>query len=131
MNIRQATIYDAEFLLRCRNESRENYFDSKELALEEHTKWLRSKLTDLSTFIYIGEIVGEPIGYVRGWNCGEDWELSWGVVRCHRGVGLGTNLLRGVLALHPDRKWKANIKASNTPSLKIATKLGIPFTALP
>jgi RimJ/RimL family protein N-acetyltransferase len=131
MNLRPATIEDAEMLLRWRNdpETRANSFVTAEIDLATHLNWLRQSLGMSGRRIFIGLHEGVPVGTVRTDFGNERIEISWTVAPEVRGQGLGKKMVCDAVEFlnHPPTLF-ARIKNGNVASEKIARAAGIVFT---
>lgn len=124
MNLRLATMDDAEILLAWRNDplTRAMSHNTQELSLGEHLKWLGKTLSNTSRRLYIAEVNGIPIGTVRA-DIGDTTELSWTVAPEYRRRGYGKQMVCLASKLH----WpvRAEIKPNNSASAKIAEAAGM------
>lgn len=130
MNLRLATINDAELLLNWRNDelTRANSFNDKVISIEDHLEWFHKSLASHIREIYIAEINNIPIGTIRvDINDDNSKELSWIIAPSQRGYGYGTKILNTFVSTYPS-VYIAQIKEKNTPSIKMVTSCG--FTLL-
>lgn len=125
MKLRKASMEDAKLLFDWRNDpiTRAASHQTGELVFSEHCAWLEKAL--LTRDIYIAEIDGIPVGTVRA-DAGKPTELSWTVAPHRRCKGLGTRIVMAALALHSPAR--AEIKADNAASIRIAEKVGMRLT---
>lgn len=131
MTFRSAIIEDAELLLSWRNDplTRQNSIHQNEITLSDHLNWLRSKLTDSHTSIYIALDDHQPVGTVRIDQIGSDQELtelSWTVAPGQRGKGWGKKILLA-FSSRLSGKIQARIKKGNHPSKKLAASIGLHY----
>jgi len=130
MNLRLATINDAELLLNWRNDelTRANSFNDKVISIQDHLEWFHKSLASRLRKIYIAEINNIPIGTIRvDINDDNSRELSWIIAPSQRGYGYGTKILSTFVSMYPS-VYIAQIKEKNTPSIKMVTSCG--FTLL-
>lgn len=94
--LRKASWEDRALLYTWRNDSstRKQCFSSEEILMEEHEAWLREKLVDSTSSIYILEIKGKPAGQVRLDRSGGTGYISYSISGFFRGHGYGKLLLR-------------------------------------
>jgi RimJ/RimL family protein N-acetyltransferase len=137
LRLRPATMDDARFLFRVRNDpvTRKNSFRQNELRYSDHRAWLASKLEDpkrrVRLFVALlvkgrGEL--EPIGQVR-FDCDQRLaraEISIALAARFRGRGLATPLLVRALAQTPRALGRvlARVRVENTASLKVFERTG-------
>lgn len=129
--LRKANSEDMRFLFDLRNEKsvREQSFQQKKIALEDHKKWFQKKLKDDYTDIYIYENDGIPVGQVR---VDIDNEKRWGIIsyavqREYRGRGLGCRMLKNMEQFEKKRVkcgLQASVKKENAASCRVFEKLG-------
>lgn len=121
MNLRRATLQDAERLFAWRNDpvTRANSRNEAEICWNDHLQWLSRTLASKS-LLYVAEEDGTPVGTCR---IDQDGEISWTVAPEHRGKGHGREMVR-LVSESADRPLLAEIKASNSASLKIVQDLG-------
>lgn len=126
LKVREATLTDAQTLFDWRNDEKSRLYSFSQdfITFSDHQSWLKTKLESDACQIYIFENSGESIGTTR-----VDFQpdgyltLSWTVAPEHRRRGFGTQIVASTVKLFPQKKFKAFIKPSNTPSLCIAKKL--------
>ncbi len=126
MDFRNATIADADLLLRWRNDAatRANSVHGEIITIADHLRWLAATLQNSKRKLLIAEEGGAPVGTVRI-DVGDSGvqELSWTVAPEARGRGVGKAMV--ALAIVPLRgAIAAVVKAVNTPSLRIVQILG-------
>ncbi len=126
MQLRRATIDDADLLLAWRNDAatRANSVHGEIVALADHLRWLVATLQNPKRKLLIAEEGGVSVGTVRvDMNDDGVQELSWTVAPEARGKGVGKAMV--ALAVAPLRgSIAAVIKAGNTASLRIVQILG-------
>jgi RimJ/RimL family protein N-acetyltransferase len=129
MNLRCATMDDAQLLLAWRNdaETRHQSGNSEEILWENHIAWLTQSLAMSTRQLYLAEYKGILVGTVRSdTNTDGSVELSWTVAPEQRGKGLGKAMvMQFVKQLHPGAKLIAIIRKGNISSEKIAQALGL------
>jgi RimJ/RimL family protein N-acetyltransferase len=129
LRIRQATLADAEMLLDWRNDkiSRQSSCQTKIIPLDTHLTWLREKLADPNTLIYIFE-TNQPVGQVRFEKKRNSAEVSIVVAPAERGHGVGKEMLEQatilVFSIWPVNKIIAKVKMKNAASLHLFNGCG-------
>jgi RimJ/RimL family protein N-acetyltransferase len=127
VNLRDATLDDAELLFRWRNDpvTREDSHSQSVLEYESHLNWLKSTLHSERRRLFIAMQDAVPVGTIR---C--DWsrdrrsiELSWTVAPEHRRRGFGTKMVGCAISAFRVPLY-AEIRVSNTPSIEIAKRQG-------
>ena len=128
MNLRLATIEDAQLLLSWRNDSNTiaNSKVSHRVNLSDHLIWLKSSIENPNRELYIAELDGKSVGTVRVDYCHESQycELSWTIAPNSRGQGLGKSMV-GLMACKIDYQIFAEIKQGNIESARIAESVGM------
>ncbi len=132
LSLHRAKLEDAEFLFILRNDKtvRENSFQTKVIAYEQHLNWYKNKMQDEKTQIYILQINKQNIGQVRVDEENSDLEVSYAIRQEYRGKGYAKWML-GTLEKEL-RKVKNNIgkclvgdvKKDNISSQKVFLSLG-------
>jgi L-amino acid N-acyltransferase YncA len=132
LEIRPATREDSRSIWIWRNDPlmRANARNSDEVSWKQHEDWFAGRLAaPKECRIYIAESQGQPCAMLR-FDQREAllWELSWNVAPDFRGRGVGGEVLKKAVMLHP---WSliAFIKQSNLPSIRIAEAAGFLRTA--
>lgn len=94
--LRKAEWQDKDLLYRWRNDFavRAASFQSTEISVAEHEAWLKKKLTDSASSIYILELNGEPAGQARLDRLDGAGYISYSISSSFRGQGYGKLLLR-------------------------------------
>jgi UDP-2,4-diacetamido-2,4,6-trideoxy-beta-L-altropyranose hydrolase len=92
----------------------------------EHKNWLQAKLASDRDWFLIGEIAGEPAGFVRLDWMGEDkgrpqYLISIATAPGRYGEGIGSALLKSARALAPGGHFYAKVLAENTASVALFT----------
>jgi RimJ/RimL family protein N-acetyltransferase len=135
--LRPATLGDAAFLLRLRNdpETRANSFNDAEVTEEGHLIWLARSLESPDRQLYVAEVDGIPVGTIlaevdgipvgtiRADKGTGATELSWTVAPEHRGKRHGSTMLK-VLKSRIPGGLVAHIKPSNAASRSMAVGAG-------
>jgi RimJ/RimL family protein N-acetyltransferase len=116
-----ATVEDAEFLFRIRNDplTRAMSLSSQPVEWSAHMKWLKSALDDPRRTIYIAHR-DAPIGSGRIDRLDDGAVLSWTIAPEWRGHGLGGALVHALIALAPSGALVAQIKSTNRASIALA-----------
>ncbi len=97
IELRPASLADAELLLRWRNDPGVREASRTTAAVEpaEHESWLHEVIADPDRVLLIAELEGDPIGQVRfDRRTGDEREISVSLAATRRGSGLGTELIR-------------------------------------
>lgn len=126
ISLRPARMSDAHQLLDWRNDSttRGASHQQAPIPLSEHLKWLEGTLQNPDRSLYIAEAESEAVGTVRLDRSMGVTEISWTVAPGARGRGIGLGMVQ--LALVGLRgPVRAEIKAGNHPSIRIAEKVGM------
>lgn len=124
MWLRPAKFSDWEFLLCLRNDEAVSAasFSSGKVTAEEHQKWLRAKLADNQTRLWIVEDGGAAVGQVRAEREGGEAVLSIALSAEARGRGLGGEAIRAAsqfaAAQFSVMKVRAKIKHNNPKSMQ-------------
>jgi RimJ/RimL family protein N-acetyltransferase len=128
MRLRLATVADSELLLQWRNDptTRGASHNSAHIALAEHRAWLEKTLRNPERRLYIAEEDGMPVGTARADLADGVWELSWTVAPTARGRGVGKRMV-ALLAQQIREPIRAEVKAGNTASARIAEQAGMTF----
>lgn len=94
--LRKAEWQDKELLYRWRNDFavRAASFQSTRISVAEHEAWLKEKLANSTSSIYILEIKGEPAGQVRLDRHDGEGHISYSISSSFRGQGYGKLLLQ-------------------------------------
>lgn len=126
MLVRNARVEDCKIVYEWRNDqlTREMFFDSNKVSYDNHIEWFRETLKDPTKSMFIGEILGEPIGVCR---FDLDKNKSKNTVSINinpqkRGMGLGTTFLNKSIKLFYLRNKGdliSTVKINNYPSNKI------------
>lgn len=127
MIIRPACMSDGEDLWRWRNDpdTRSASHQMAEIPLESHLAWLRSTLQDPAKQLMVAEVDGVAIGTFRAdLESNGVAELSWTIAPEYRGRGLGIQMLSAALGII-GRPVRAEIKANNAVSIRLARRLGM------
>ncbi len=98
IRLRDVTSADAKLLWEWKNEegSRQSAFNIEYIPFESHLKWLKNKLNDKKTFLFIALKTNDiPFGQIRFdiINTGVA-EVDISIAREYRGKGYGTGLLK-------------------------------------
>lgn len=126
VNLRQATMADAEDLLTWRNdiETRKASHNMDMVSLASHLTWLESSLNKpAQRRLWVAEFNGVPVGSCRTDKVDDAWELSWTIAPESRGKGLAKQMLSALLN-KLDKPLLAQVKVENVASMKVAETLG-------
>jgi UDP-2,4-diacetamido-2,4,6-trideoxy-beta-L-altropyranose hydrolase len=134
VRIRRATLKDACFLFRLRNDPvvRENFFHPDSVSWKDHVRWLATVLGDPKRHLFVGiDRNGMPFGQIRFDVRGTTADISVSVHKSARGKGLGTPfVLCGISFLKkqpgiPMRlRLRAQMKRGNLVSVAVFQKAG-------
>ncbi|TSC58749.1 MAG: N-acetyltransferase GCN5 [Parcubacteria group bacterium Greene0416_79] len=132
IRLRQATHEDARFLFELRNEPsvRAASFSSEAILFPDHERWLKEKLKDKNSPLWIAELDGQPIGQVRfDVVSKEEAEINIAIQCASRGKGYGTEVVRRASRDFFDtfqniNTLRAHIKPDNRASVKTFQKSG-------
>ncbi len=132
ISIREATYEDASLLFNWSNEKevRNQSFHSKKIDFDTHVNWMGEKIKDKNSKIYIALQEQTPIGVVRFEDSTDYTTIGTSVSKDHRGLGLGTKILKLGCSLHEQKSKKpiyAYIKNSNLASIKSFLKAHFVF----
>jgi pseudaminic acid biosynthesis-associated methylase len=99
VGLRPATLADCERLWRWRNDpaTRRASFDEREIALDDHRRWLAAALADAAREVYVVLADGEAAGTVRLDRAGPEATVSIAIAPEVRGRGLGAAALRALV----------------------------------
>lgn len=126
IELRRADLSDAGFLLELRNDpvTRRFSFTQHEISEGEHVAWLRERLSDPSTLIWVAVLEGRPSGQLRLTRLDERTaEVHIGIAPDARGRGLARETLTRARDLCA-RAWpevaclRARIVPDNTASVR-------------
>lgn len=125
LHLRKATAQDSELLFKWVNDplTRQNSFKTDEILIVDHQNWLNKKLNSHHSKIYLFTQNGTPVGQVRIDKVDEFWEIDYSISPEHRGKRLGLKIIRSLLLEFPSFKFRAKVKSSNIPSIKIFVTL--------
>jgi UDP-2,4-diacetamido-2,4,6-trideoxy-beta-L-altropyranose hydrolase len=126
ISLRRATENDADFLFDLRNDElvRENSLQQDSVSWEQHLRWLKSKLGDSRTTLFIVESrLKQPIGQVRfDFDSSETAMISISLAQSTRGLGLAAPILQMAMGtLHREKtvsRFRALIRPENSASIK-------------
>ncbi len=118
---------DAKFLYKIRNDpqTRKNSFIKKKIKYSDHLNWLKKKLTDLNSRIYILKKDNDTVGQIRFDLLGNTAEIDFSITNKYRNRGYGKVLLsRGIkLKFIQSYKLVGKVLKRNKSSLHIFEKL--------
>lgn len=98
INFRSAEFTDADLLLEWTNdvEVRRNSFNQTKIGYNDHIRWLKCKLADDNTRLYIIEVDGKPAGQIRIDVVNGTPVINYSLSKEFRGRGLGTQVLKEI-----------------------------------
>lgn len=131
IEIRDATINDAEILFEWANDpnTRQNSFNPETIEWNNHISWLKKKLIDPLTKIYILYYHHTQIATVR-FDTNKNTIIGITVAPSHRGLGLGAEVLKiatNKFWINNNNEIFAYIKKGNFASQRIFEKAGFRF----
>jgi RimJ/RimL family protein N-acetyltransferase len=128
IEVRPATIQDAEMLLQWRNdpETRSGSHNSAEVEREEHIVWLTKTLNDKCRRLFVAEENGVPVGTVRVDLADGAYQLSWTVAPNARGRGVAKRMV-ALLASETLQPIRAEIRTGNAASIRVAEYAGMTY----
>jgi UDP-2,4-diacetamido-2,4,6-trideoxy-beta-L-altropyranose hydrolase len=130
VRLRRAAMVDARALYSWANDpvTQAASFRSEPIAWEHHTDWLRARLDDDATTLFIGVSSQGAVGQVRFDRSRDVDEISIGVAPEQRGLGVGRLLLRAALRWHarnaPGVMIRARVRLENTASQRMFDEAG-------
>jgi len=126
IELRLATVEDADFLLACRNDiqTRKASHNTGSVTKEEHVHWLNKILKDENRTLYIAEQSGMRVGTARADKLENKTELSWTVSPDSRGKGIGKEIVKAISPKIHGPIY-AEIKKENLASVNIAKSIGM------
>ncbi len=131
LRLRAATLSDARFLFRLRNDpvTRAASFRSDEIRFADHVDWLTARLRDprRTTRLFVVLLGDDAVGQVRFDHEDRHDEISVALVAGARGKGLGTSLLTRASEAALRRgvpRVLARVKPDNEASIRAFERAG-------
>lgn len=129
ISIRPIKTEDASLLFDWANEAqvRLNSISRTDISWEGHIAWLKSKLNNGTTYMFILEDENTPIGQIRFDKIGSAYEVDYSIDKHFRGQGFGTVVVNeGIKKLRKqtDSAVIAKVWERNIASIKVFKKLG-------
>jgi RimJ/RimL family protein N-acetyltransferase len=130
LTLRAATAGDSARLREWRNDPVAVAFSvtRRRVADAEHDRWLRKRLDDPDTSLWIAEDRGTAVGQVRVDRIGDVGTVSIGVAPDHRGRRLATAILLEMVdeieRAGSVSELRATVHPDNTPSFRAFEKVG-------
>ncbi len=123
---REVVVQDAKILYNWVNEKevRNNSLISKPIKWEDHLAWLKNKIENINSKIFIFFNEQEPVGQVRLDLDDNYWTIDFSVSTSFRGRGYGKFILQKIIETGEFEKFKAVVKTTNIGSIKVFRKLG-------
>lgn len=126
-----AEMNDCDLLYKWVNDEtvRRNSFNSQKIAYENHKAWFENRLNSDKCFIFVVYSEDTPIGQIRLDIDRDIGIINYSIDRQFRGMGYGTEILRGITELpqlHSKRICKliGNVKIDNISSQKAFERAG-------
>lgn len=121
LTLRPATIGDANLMLEWRNDpdTRRSSFNTEEVSIGEHRRWLAVSLESKTRHLLLGEVEAQPIGVVRLDVTGTEATISITIAPAARGAGIASPLLRQALVRADElgvSRVEARIRPENSTS---------------
>ncbi|OZB39913.1 MAG: hypothetical protein B7X50_09155 [Alishewanella sp. 34-51-39] len=131
LELRLATLQDAECLLLWRNDVETRKFSINKMKITEHQhmEWLHQSLSNPQRKLYIVECQKQPVGTVRVDTKKDCHYISWTVAPDYRGKGIAKNMVK-LLVNKLKGRVVAEILPLNTASIKVAEYAGLTFKRL-
>lgn len=126
--LRQATLQDADLLLKWRNDTSTRLASHNAAVIQEdaHLSWLRECLSNPNRKLLIAQENGVAVGTVRADYSNGEWQLSWTVAPDKRGRGVAKRMV-ALLAQQIVDPIRAEIRVGNSASVRIAEHAGMHF----
>lgn len=123
--LRPATMNDWPLLLKWRNDPATRAASRSQQVIDEatHREWLQRCLADDRRSLLVAERASCPVGTVR-LDFDEECELSWTVAPEFRGQGIGSRMVRLVVA-SVSTSVRAEARRDNPASCRIAERAGL------
>jgi RimJ/RimL family protein N-acetyltransferase len=119
MRIRPLTKDDLETVRRLRNDSRDAFFDNREISAEDQARWFE-RLRDRPVAFYVLEVDGRVVGTISITETAAGREIGNLVLDpAYRGRGLMQSAV-AQLTTEPG-SYVAEVKPGNEPSLRVFT----------
>jgi len=120
IKLRKATYEDCYLLFDWANDEavRANSFNSKKIDIEAHKQWLKNKLQDKNTELYIILNDGYNVGTIRIDNSDIEAMISYSIASEFRGKGIGKAVLKYIKDNMKERKLVGLVKHDNIASIK-------------
>ncbi|MCC9167267.1 UDP-2,4-diacetamido-2,4,6-trideoxy-beta-L-altropyranose hydrolase [Pontibacter harenae] len=132
--LRHATSEDTLLLFDWANDPavRARSFNTDKIKLEDHKRWLETKLAVPDSYLYIAEVKGEPAAHIRFDLKEERATLSYLISESFRGKGLGhTVLLKGIKQLSREasevKVVEGLVQKDNIASIRAFEKAGFSY----
>jgi UDP-2,4-diacetamido-2,4,6-trideoxy-beta-L-altropyranose hydrolase len=126
ITIRHADIGDAKLLYDQINDkkTRLSSFNSNPILWEDHLQWLRKKLKDENSWVFIAENhIEDPIGQIRFDRKNDFFDISYSLDKKFRGLGLGKTLLKTGLKTIQTKIHKPVIMQGTVKNNNLASKI--------
>ena len=126
IKLRKATYDDCNILFEWANDPsvRANSFNTKAIEIDDHRNWLKNKLIDKNTALFIVTYNNDNVGTIRLDKDGEELIISYSIDKNYRGRGLGTKVLDAIKKEMQELTLVGFVKKENIPSIKAFEKAG-------
>jgi RimJ/RimL family protein N-acetyltransferase len=135
VTLRPARDDDAERLLEWRNDAHAVRFSvsGRSVTSEDHARWFATRRHDPRVHLWIAEVDGTAVGQVRVHDDADDvGVVSVAVAPAHRGRGIGSEVLRAMVATVTAettvRVLRALVHPDNVQSIRAFEKAGFRMT---
>jgi UDP-2,4-diacetamido-2,4,6-trideoxy-beta-L-altropyranose hydrolase len=100
-------------------------------SIEDHRKWFAHRLVSPDSHLYVMQAGDLPVGQIRFDREGNEERIDYSIDKCFRGRGWAYRLAALGMSQVPPREgmvFRAEVKASNLPSLTVFSRLGFTET---
>nr|WP_294572348.1 GNAT family N-acetyltransferase [uncultured Romboutsia sp.] len=126
IKLRKATYDDCNILFEWANDPsvRANSFNTKAIEIDDHRTWLKKKLTDKNTDLFIVTYNNDNVGTIRLDKDADESIISYSIDKNYRGRGIGTKVLDVIKKEMQELTLVGFVKKENIPSIKAFEKAG-------
>ncbi|WP_158534739.1 GNAT family N-acetyltransferase [Romboutsia maritimum] len=120
LNLRKVTYEDCYLLFKWINDEavRKNSFNSENIDIQEHKLWLKKKLQEENTKLYIILKDDCDVGVIRIEKNQEEYIISYSIAREFRGQKIGKQILIYIKEFMKGKKLVGLVKHDNIASIK-------------